>query len=185
CIQENQTEIKRLQNEGIQNRHNLESQLKQKIQVNTELDDEIKRLNKRKEDLKLLVGDLQSKIDELQEQNESMSQRWRDRASLIDKLEKQVEQMRHNWDEEQKVLIDERDTARKEISTLHSQMQAMDERFRQQLSSTEEMNDLAMNRVKNEAEQLRIACETRVAEVSLLVLEGKLRLRIWEKVKLF
>lgn len=44
-----------------------------------------------------------------------MSQRWRDRASLIDKLEKQVEQMRHNWDEEQKVLIDERDTARKEI----------------------------------------------------------------------
>ncbi|CAH8600896.1 unnamed protein product [Schistosoma guineensis] len=165
CIQENQTEMKRLQNEGIQNRHNLESQLKQKIQVNTELDDEIKRLNKRKEDLKLLVGDLQSKIDELQEQNESMSQRWRDRASLIDKLEKQVEQMRHNWDEEQKVLIDERDTARKEISTLHSQMQAMDERFRQQLSSTEEMNDLAMNRVKNEAEQLRIACETRVAEV--------------------
>ncbi|RTG85702.1 leucine-rich repeat and coiled-coil domain-containing protein 1 [Schistosoma bovis] len=163
--QENQTEIKRLQNEGVQNRHNLESQLKQKIQVNTELDDEIKRLNKRKEDLKLLVGDLQSKIDELQEQNESMSQRWRDRASLIDKLEKQVEQMRHNWDEEQKVLIDERDTARKEISTLHSQMQAMDERFRQQLSSTEEMNDLAMNRVKNEAEQLRIACETRVAEV--------------------
>ncbi|CAI2732038.1 unnamed protein product [Schistosoma spindalis] len=115
CIQENQIEIKRLQNEGIQNRHHLESQLKQKIQVNTELDDEIKRLNKRKEDLKVLVGDLQSKIDELQEQNESMSQRWRDRASLIDKLEKQVEQMRHNWDEEQKVLIDERDTARKEI----------------------------------------------------------------------
>lgn len=70
-------------------------------------------------------------------------------------------------------------------STLHSQMQAMDERFRQQLSSTEEMNDLAMNRVKNEAEQLRIACETRVAEVSSLVLKGKIRLRIWEKVRLF
>ncbi|CAH8641488.1 unnamed protein product [Schistosoma rodhaini] len=164
-IQENQTEIKRLQNENLQNRHNLENQLKQKIQENTELDDEIKRLVKRKEDLKLLVADLQSKVDELQKQNESMSQRWRDRTSLIDKLEKQVEQMRSNWDEEQKLLIDERDTARKEISELHSQMQIMDERFRQQLSSTEEMKDLTVNRVKNEAEQLRIACEARVAEV--------------------
>ncbi|VDQ12328.1 unnamed protein product [Trichobilharzia regenti] len=44
-----------------------------------------------------------------------MSQRWRDRSSLIDKLEKQVEQMRHNWDEEQKRLINERDTAQQQV----------------------------------------------------------------------
>ncbi|TNN21151.1 Leucine-rich repeat and coiled-coil domain-containing protein [Schistosoma japonicum] len=165
CIQENQMEIKRLQNESLQNHHSLESQLKQKVQENTEMNDEIKQLVKRKEDLKLLVTDLQSKIDELQEQNDSMSNRWRDRACLIDKLEKQVEQMRHNWDEEQKRLVDERDTARKEISTLQSQIETMNEGFRQQLLAIEEMKDLAVNNLRNEAEQLRIACETRVAEV--------------------
>ncbi|CAH8540866.1 unnamed protein product [Schistosoma turkestanicum] len=165
CIQGNQAEIKRLQNENTQNHHSLDSQLKEKIQENTEMHDEIKHLIKRKEDLKLLVTELQSKIDELQTQNDSMTQRWRDRASLIDKLEKQVEQMRCNWDKERQHLIDERDTARKEINELHSQMQMIDERYRQQLSATEEMKDLTVNRVKNEAEQLRIACETRVAEV--------------------
>nr|CAH8864758.1 unnamed protein product [Trichobilharzia regenti] len=115
CIQENQAEIKRLQNDAIQNHRSLENQLSQKVKENTEMNDEIKHLVKRKEDLKQLVSELHSKVDELQEQNDSMSQRWRDRSSLIDKLEKQVEQMRHNWDEEQKRLINERDTAQQQV----------------------------------------------------------------------
>ncbi|CAH8864923.1 unnamed protein product [Trichobilharzia szidati] len=165
CIQENQAEIKRLQNDAVQNHRSLENQLSQKVKENTEMNDEIKHLVKRKEDLKQLVSGLQSKVDELQEQNDSMSQRWRDRSSLIDKLEKQVEQMRHNWDEERKRLINERDTAQKQVSTLHSKMESMDEGFRQQLLAVEEMKEIAVNNARKEADQLRIACESRVAEV--------------------
>ncbi|CAH8584628.1 unnamed protein product [Heterobilharzia americana] len=157
CIQENQAEIKRLQNEAVQNHRSLENQLNQK--------EEIKHLVKRKEDLKQLVSELQLKVDELQEQNDSMSKRWRDRASLIDKLEKQVERMHHNWEEEQKRLTDERDAAQKQVRTLHSQMESMDEGFRQQLVAVEEMKEYAINNARNEAEKLRLACETRVVEV--------------------
>ncbi|KAH8874430.1 Leucine-rich repeat and coiled-coil domain-containing protein 1 [Schistosoma japonicum] len=121
-----------------------------------------------------VIDDQTETILSLKKFRNSMSNRWRDRACLIDKLEKQVEQMRHNWDEEQKRLVDERDTARKEISTLQSQIETMNEGFRQQLLAIEEMKDLAVNNLRNEAEQLRIACETRVeSEMRIVLLEAE------------
>ncbi|VDQ16500.1 unnamed protein product [Trichobilharzia regenti] len=48
-------------------------------------------------------------------------------------------------------------------------MESMDEGFRQQLLAVEEMKEIAVNNARKEAGQLRIACESRVAEVSLVV----------------
>ncbi|KAA0183753.1 hypothetical protein FBUS_07346 [Fasciolopsis buskii] len=73
--------------------------------------------------------------------------------------------MRRGWDEEQQLLIAERDEAKSRAVALQSRMEEMDASFRKQLSVTIEANDRAISAARSDAEMIRSCCENRVAEV--------------------
>ncbi|CAH8583581.1 unnamed protein product [Dicrocoelium dendriticum] len=164
-LMDNQTEMKRIQEDALATQRQMEEQIRH-LQKNSEENlTKIERLVARKEELKDTVTVLESRIEELQTQNESLSDRWRERSTLLDKLEKQMEQMTHRWEHEKQELVTERDKAQEQIKELRGQMEFMDAGFRQQLQAVTESKDVAMSAVREEAEQLRSNCESRVADV--------------------
>ncbi|KAF5400965.1 hypothetical protein PHET_05783, partial [Paragonimus heterotremus] len=162
---ENQTEMKKVQDEATATQCRLEQQIENLKKENEEQLKKIERLVARKEELKDTVAELESRIDELQAQNDSLNQRWRERTNLLDKLEKQVQQMRLTWENEQQTLTSERDAAKERVSELQAQMERMDAGFRQQLALVTEAKETAISSAREEAEQLRSTCESRVAGV--------------------
>ncbi|KAF8566464.1 hypothetical protein P879_10409 [Paragonimus westermani] len=161
----NQAEMKKVQNEATAIRCQLEEQIENLKKENEEQLKKIERLVARKEELKDTVAELESRTDDLQAQNDSLNQRWRERTNLLDKLEKQVQQMRVTWENEQQTLTNERDAAKERVSELQAQMERMDAGFRQQLALITEAKETAISSAREEAEQLRSTCESRVADV--------------------
>ncbi|CAL8071342.1 unnamed protein product [Calicophoron daubneyi] len=164
-LTENQAELKRVQNEALENQKQLEEQISRLKKENEENLDKIQKLITRKEELKDTVADLRTRVDELEAQNKMLDQRWSERTNLLDKLEKQVEQMRGGWENEHKALVEERDAARGEVNALQAQMERMDAGFRDQLAAAISTKEKAVIKAREEAEQLRSNCESRVANV--------------------
>ncbi|KAA3679086.1 leucine-rich repeat and coiled-coil domain-containing protein 1, partial [Paragonimus westermani] len=161
----NQAEMKKVQNEATAIQCHLEEQIENLKKENEEQLKKIERLVARKEELKDTVAELESRTDDLQAQNDSLNQRWRERTNLLDKLEKQVQQMRLTWENEQQTLTSERDAAKERVSELQDQMERMDAGFRQQLALITAAKETAISSAREEAEQLRSTCESRVADV--------------------